>query len=141
MGECLAMKRRGECRELDQLTLLEACVGGNDCLTLPGVVAALLEQGAGGFQCRGDRLDRRRGLWRACDGADQELLQHACAREQHLALIGEVPEERPLGEPRPLGDLRHRGLLEPALDVELKRRLLQTATRVRLPPAHASDHR
>ena len=93
--------------------------------------------GAGGLEARGDRVDRRHGLGRVGDRAHEELLQRARAREQHLALVGEVPEERALGEPRPLGDLRHRGLLEPALAVELERRLLEPAARVRLPSSHA----
>ncbi len=47
-------------------------VGGDHGLALPGVFAALLEQGAGGLQCRGDRLDRRHRFRRAGDGAHQE---------------------------------------------------------------------
>jgi len=46
-------------------------------------------------------------------------------------------EERSLRQARPLGDLRDRRPVEPALGVELKGRLLQAAARVRLPPAHA----
>ena len=93
--------------------------------------------GAGGLEGRGDRVDRRRGIRRAGDGAHEELLQRARAPEQDLALVGEVPEERSLGQPGPLGDLRHRGLLEPALAVELQGRLLEPAARVRLPSTHA----
>src|SRR6185437_14500796 len=80
-------QRRGERGELDQLSLLEASVGGDDRLTLPGVLAALLEQGTGGLQGRGDRLDRRRGRRRPGEGADHELPQCARAREKHLALV------------------------------------------------------
>jgi hypothetical protein len=50
-----------------------------------------------------------------------------------------MPEERPLGEPGPLRDLRHRGLLEPALEEELEGGLLEASARVGLPPAHALD--
>ena len=60
------------------------------------------------------------------------------APEKHLPLIGEIPEERPLRQTRPLCDLRDRGLVEPALGVELQGRLLQSAARVGLPPAHAA---
>ena len=70
---------------------------------------------------------------------DEQLLQRAGAREQNLALVGEVPEERSLGQPGPLGDLRHGGLLEPALAVERERRLLEPAACVRLPTTHAPD--
>ncbi len=105
--------------------------------TLPGVFAAFLEQGAGGPQRRGDRVDRRHGIRRIGDGAHEERLQCARAREQNFALVGEVPEERPLREPRPPGDLRHRGLLEPALAVESQGCLLKPAARVWLPSAHA----
>ena len=62
----------------------------------------------------------------------------ARAVEQDLALVGEVPEERSLRQTRPPGDLRHRGLVEPALDVELQGGLLKPAARVRLPTDHAS---
>ena len=102
---------------------------------VPGV---FLEHRARGFEGRAHRGDRGRGVGRVGDGPGDELLQHLRAGEQDLALVGEVPEERPLREPRPLGDLRHRGLLEPALAVELQRRLLEPAARVRLPSAHAS---
>src|SRR6266700_6884965 len=55
--------------------------------------------------------------------------------QQHLPLGGEVPKERALREPRPPGDLGHRGLVEPALPVELERCTLEPAARVRLPSA------
>ena len=65
---------------------------------------------------------------------------HECALppEQHLPLVGEVPEECSLRQARPLGDLRNRGLVEPALGVELQGRLLEAAARIGLPPAHAA---
>ena len=67
---------------------------------------------------------------------DEQLLQVAPAREQHLALVGEVPEERSLREPGPLGDLRDRGLLEASLAVERERCLGEPAAAVRFPASH-----
>ena len=64
------------------------------------------------------------------------LLQRGGAREQHLALVGKVAEERSLGKPRPLGDLLDRDLLESALAIEVERRLLEAAARIRLPSTH-----
>ena len=94
---------------------------------------------AGGLETRCRRVDRRKAIGRLGDRADEQVLQRARAREQHLALVGEVPEERSLGQPGPLGDLGDRGLLEPALAVELQRRLLEPAARVWLPSAHVLD--
>ena len=121
-------ERRGERGELDQLALLELGVRGDDA---PGAAGRI--RGAPGAARRRPRAPRRpRRSAPPESGAsatvlDEQLLQRARAREQHLALVGEVPEERPLREPRPLGDLRDRGLLEPALAVELHRRLLEPA--------------
>ena len=134
-------ERRGERGELDQLALLELGVRGDD---RPG--AARESRGApraapaGGLEAGGDRVDRRRGRRaRRRRRPRRTLLQRARAAEQHLALVGEVAEERPLRQPGPLGDLRHGGLLEPALAVELQRRLREPAARVRLPATHAPD--
>ena len=91
------------------------------------IVAAALEGATAFFP------DGRRG-----DRADQELLQCARAREQDLALVGEVPEERSLGHSCRLGDLRDRGVLEPALAVEREGCLLESAAAPRLPTRHAS---
>ena len=41
-------------------------------------------------------------------------LEHVLAGEEHLALVGEVAEEGPLGEARPARDLGDRGRVEPA---------------------------
>jgi hypothetical protein len=87
-------------------------VRGDDGLALPGVVAALLEQGAGGLEAAATA-----SIGAAESGALATVLTRsscsARAREQDLALVGEVPEERSLGQPGPLGDLRHRGLSNP----------------------------
>src|SRR6185312_3308096 len=47
--------------------------------------------------------------------------------------------ERALGEPGPAGDLRHRGLLEPALGVQVQRGLGEAFTGVGLPAAHRGE--
>ncbi len=78
------------------------------------------------------------GVGRVGDGAHEQLLQRAGAPEQHLALVGEVAEERSLREPRPLGDLGHGGVLEAALAVERERGLLEPAARVWLPTRHVT---
>lgn len=64
------------------------------------------------------------------------LLQRARAREQHFALVGKVAEKRSLGQPRPLGDLLDRDLLESALAIELERRLFESAAGIRFPSRH-----
>jgi uncharacterized protein len=53
-----ARKRRCERRELDQFALAQLSVRVNDLLAPPGVVAALFEHRAGGFESSGDRIDR-----------------------------------------------------------------------------------
>ena len=78
-------------------------------------------------------MPRRR---RIGDRVDEQLLQRAGAAEQHLALVGEVPEERPLGQPGALGDLSDGRLVEAALAVQLHRRLLEPPARVWLPAHH-----
>ena len=88
--------------------------------------ASLLDGSAGGLDARGCRVDRRQAIGRVGNRADEQLFQFARAREQNLALVGEVPEERSLCEPRPVGDLSHRGPFEPTLAVELQRRLQAT---------------
>ena len=108
----------------------------DDALALTRERSALLEQSARGLETAGNRVHRRCGIWRAGDGAHEEFLQRPRAREQNLAFVGEVPEERSLCESRPFGDLRHRGLFESALAVELQCRLLEPAARVWLPSTH-----
>ena len=73
---------------------------------------------------------------RVDEGVHEQFLQRARPNEQHLALVGEVPEERPLGEAGPLGDVRHRRLLEPALAVELHGRPSKPPACVWLPSDH-----
>ena len=130
-------ERRRERRELDQLALLQLGVRGDDGLALPRELAALLEQRAGGFERGGDGVDRRGGVGAPATALTESSCSVARAAEQHLALVGEVPEERALGQPGALGDLGDGGVLEPTLAVERERGLLEPAPAVRLPTRHA----
>ena len=115
---------------------LQLGVGGDDGLPLPGVVAVLTEQLGGRVERGRDGAHRRRGGRRGLQRGDQAVLQRLRPGEQHLALVGEVPEERPRGQSGPVGDLGHGGLLVPALDVQLHRCLAEPTARVRLPSTH-----
>ena len=77
---------------------------------------------------------------RAGDRAHDQLLQRVGAGEQDLALVGEMPEERPLGQPRARGDLGDGRLLEAALAVELHRRLRESAGARPAPIGPSRDH-
>jgi DNA-binding transcriptional LysR family regulator len=132
-------ERFGERRELDQLALPQLRVRGDDGLALSREVADLLKRARGALESRADRVDRRQCGRRVVDPLDEPVLEHARAVEQHLALVGEVPEEGPLGEARAPGDLRDRRLVVPALAVELKGGQLQAAVRVGLPPGHKDN--
>jgi hypothetical protein len=83
-----------------------------------------------------DRFDWRHRLWGVDDTADEEFQQGVLAAEEHFAFVGEVAEERPLGQSGALGDLGDRGLVESAFGVEIECRLLQATSSVGLPPAH-----
>ena len=72
----------------------------------------------------------------AASAVDHLLLEDLGAGEQHLPLVGEVPEEGARRHPRPLGDLGHGRLLEALLDVQVQRRRAQPAGGVRLPATH-----
>jgi hypothetical protein len=77
-----------------------------------------LEHVAGRVQRRADQAKGRGGRGGGLDGRDHLPLKPVRAPEQHLALIYEVPKERPLGQARPFRNLRDRGLVVPALGVE-----------------------
>src|SRR5689334_18037377 len=111
---------RGEHRVLDLLPLLEARVGGDDGLAPTGQVAPLVEDGAGRVEGGRVRLHRGHRRGRVGERAHEDAVH--LAREDDLALVGEVAVERPLREPGPLGDLRHRGPVEAVLSVELEGR-------------------
>ena len=67
---------------------------------------------------------------------DEDLLQRARAPEEDLAFVGEVAEERALGEPGAFGDLGRGRLVVAPLGEELERRLFESSPPVGLPSAH-----
>jgi hypothetical protein len=126
-------RRRQRC-QLDQLALLQTRVGGDDGLAPSGVFATTVEHLSDGLQRTAHRVEWRCGVRSVSNVLRHQLHERVLPPEQHLPFIGVVPEERSLRQARPLGDLRDRRPVEPALGVELKGRLLQAAARVRLPP-------
>ncbi len=105
-------------------------------LTLPGELTAALEKHTRGLEGRLDRVEWRRRIRCAGDGAHEQLLQRRRPSEQNFPLVGEVTEEGPLREPGTLGDLGHGGVLEPPLPVERHGGLLEPAAAVRFPSSH-----
>ena len=97
----------------------------------------LLEEGAGGGPEPG-----RGGVQWVCGsrlGADlggDQLIGFSLAGEDHLALVREVMEEGPSVQASPLGNLRHRRLLEALLGEEGQRRVAQAPVRVGFPSDH-----
>jgi len=91
------------------------------------------------MQPRADRFDRRQRLRCVGDRSDEQLLQCNGSVEQHLALVGEVPEERALGQSGAPSDLRDRGVVVPALAVQRHRCLGEPSTGVGLPTNHTPD--
>ncbi len=91
----------------------------------------------------GSLTPRRRSVPASAEARDASLISSRSCSSAFAAMTAwrcreySRPEERSLREPRPLGDLRHRGLLEPALAVESQGCLLQPAARVWLPSTHA----
>src|SRR5258708_2926406 len=126
----------GECCALQHLAFLELRVCGNHGLALPNEFMALSEHWGSGLQGCGDCIERRGGSRRSFDGTHVDSAQHVLTPEQHLALIGEVAEECPLGETSPFSDLRHRRLLKPAFLVQVQSCLLQSAPGLAFPSAH-----
>jgi len=116
--------------------LAQFLVRRHDGVAQPGGLRGLLDHGAHGLKRRAHRVQRPGGGRRARDGLHQQVKHRVGAVEQDLALIGEVPEERPLGQPGSGGDVGHRGLVEATFGEHLRRGLLQPAARIRLPPAH-----
>ena len=104
---------------------------------LAGELGALLKHGGSGKRALRGGVDRRQRVGSAGDAANEQFLKLTGAREQHLALVGEVAEERSLGQSRALGDLRDGGFLEALLGVELDRRLREPAAAVWFPTDHA----
>ena len=119
--------------QLGQLTFLQLDVRRDHGLAPAGVFPVAADH-VGDRRERARRgVHRRRRLRRGGEGLGQVAGHGLGAGEQHLPLVAEVAEERACGEPGTLGDLGDGGLLVPALDVELHRRLPEPAPGVRLP--------
>ena len=118
------------------ISAVRPAAGQDDALALPRIIPPQLEHGARSRQGLAHRFEGRRPSRSAGDGAYEQLLERSCTREQDLALIGEVPEERAFRQARPLGDFRHARVVESPLAVERHGRVLQPVTAVRLPTSH-----
>ena len=85
------------------------------------------------------RDDRHRGLVLGVAHAlEEEALELVLAGEQHLALVGEVAEERPLGDASGRGDPRDGGAVEPVLGEQGEGGGLQPLASAGLPPHHGA---
>ena len=103
---------------------------GDEGLASAGVGAARLEAGGGGFEAEDDGVERGEVGRRGGDGADDEGLELLGAREEHLALVGEVAKERALGEAGAGGDVADGGVVVAALVEQLQGGVLQALVRV-----------
>src|SRR5690606_31531681 len=119
-----------------QFAFLEFRVGGDDGLALPYQVCAFFEDGSGFGQGVADHLQRRERAWGGSRGVREGAGEGVAAREENFPFVGEVPVERPFGEPGAGGDLRNGGGVEALVVVELQRGLLQAASCVGFPAAH-----
>lgn len=88
-----------------------------------------------------DDLDRRRVRRRGIHAAEERLREQLLPVEERLALVGEVAEERALGQADGLGDLRRRRLFEPAGGEQLERGPLQPLRGSRFPTHHVVESR
>ena len=102
--------------QLGEFALAQFGVGGDHGLALAGQVPAkLAEHVGGGVEAPGHRVEGAFGCWRAGHAGHDPLLQEGRSTEEHLSLVGEVPEERALGQPCSSGDLGGCGLVESPL--------------------------
>jgi len=100
-------------------------------------VAVRGERDRGGFQRRGQALGGRRSRRGRPDRIAEQLHQHVLAAEQDLPLVGEVPEERALGQPGAVRDFGHGRGVEAVLGEQGERGTLEALPRVRFPSGHA----
>ncbi len=129
----------GERGPLAELALPQLRVGVDDRVATHHRGAAVLEHRvSSGSQGVDDRVERRHGVGAGGDFTDDLSLKFRAQVEEHLALVGEVVEERSLGEPRPLSDPGDRRALEPLFLEELESGDLQALGSVRFPSWHAS---
>ena len=132
--------RGGVVGQLGQFALAQLGVGGDHGLALAGQVPAeLAEHGGGGVESPGNGVEGAVGCGRAGHAGHDPLLEEGRSTEEHLSLVGEVPEEGALGQPGSGGDLGGGGLVESPLRVQGERRFLQPPATVRLPSTHGLD--
>ncbi len=127
---------RGKRCQFDQLPVTQISVRVNDGLAPSGEFATLLEETGSCLEGRDHHIDRSRRIRCFSNEGYEEILQGGRPREQNLGFVSEVPEERSLRESRPLSDLRHRGLFEPSLAIEVEGCLLEPIVCVGLPTGH-----
>ncbi len=129
--------RSGVVGQLGEFALAQFGVGGDHGLALAGQVPAkLAEHGGGGVEASGHGVEGAVGCWRAGHPGHDPLPEEGRPTEEHLSLVGEVPEEGALGHPGLGGDLGGCGLVEPPLRVQRQSRFLQPPPTVRLPSTH-----
>jgi nucleoside-diphosphate-sugar epimerase len=123
---------------LDRFALAQLRVGGDDRLALQRELAALGRERLGrGVERGGDGLQRRGAIGSGGDRVGEGTVKDVLADEQHLAFVGNVAEERALGQPCPLGDLDHGRVLVALLGEQLKCGAHEARPGVRLPAGHA----
>ena len=126
----------GHRRKLVQLALAQLGAGVDYALALTSEVpsAALLEHRACRFDARDGRVEWGGSVGCGRNRGHDKFVQLGSSREEDLPLVREVAEEGPFCEPSALGYLCDGRVVEPALAVELHRRLFQAAASVRLTP-------
>jgi hypothetical protein len=117
--------------QLHELALLELGVGRDHATAQARHLVARGEELVGDRDVRPDDGGERR----ACrvEVREQRLAEVVGAEEEHLALVGEVAEEGPLGHAGALGDLGDGGAVVPALAEQREPGRGEAALRVRLP--------
>jgi 4-carboxymuconolactone decarboxylase len=133
---------RAEPGPLEQLAFLQLTMGRDHRSPLRGqIVAVRGERDGGGVQRRGEAIGGcRRGRSRR-DRIAEQLNQHVLAAEQYLPLVGEVPEERALGQPGAVRDLGHGRGVEAVLGEQGERGAFEAFPRVRFPAGHGDSLR
>ena len=123
---------RDEVVPLLRVALAQRRLGDDQVAAPPDLLPAAVEAVAGHLAQalleQGDGVEPGRGRRQQAPGERGDLV----AGEEHLALVGEVAEERPGRQAGPRGDLGHRRRGEALLGEQLERRALQPAARVRV---------
>lgn len=119
-----------------QVAFAKFGVGRDETLPDEGSVPIALDDFAAPFQSGGGCRQGWNGGWGIGDGSHGFPLHRFQGVKEHLALVGEQPEERSLVHAGAGGDLRSGGLLEALGGVQLQRGLGKTAARIRLPSPH-----